>query len=152
MITIVNIQDAKRVNKPWGYELWLECSDDTPYVMKILNITAGSRLSLQAHEQKLETMLITQGTGLLTTSKEPLDTKRWPKDYSETDQFFLWGSMRDLEIGPGSHMTIEPGEIHRITATTDMVIVECSTPHLDDVIRLQDDNKRPSGRIASEHD
>jgi mannose-6-phosphate isomerase len=152
MITISNTQDAKRVNKPWGHELWIECSSDIPYVMRILNITAGERTSLQAHEQKLETMLVTQGTGLLTTSKEQLDASRWPRGYSDTDQFFLWGSMRELEIGPGSHMTIKPGEIHRIMAVTDMVIVECSTAQMDDVIRLQDDNRRPSGRIESEHD
>jgi mannose-6-phosphate isomerase len=151
MIDVKMLQDAKRVNKPWGYELWLECRGGLPYAMKILNITAGSRLSLQAHAEKMETMLVTQGKGTLTTSKDKLDLDRWPKGYGETDMFFLWGSMRDLEIKEGSFLTVTPGEIHRITAVTDMVIVECSTPQLDDVIRLQDDNSRPSGRIDSEH-
>jgi mannose-6-phosphate isomerase len=152
MITITDSQSAKRVNKPWGYELWIECSQDVPYVMKLLHIRAGGRLSLQAHQHKLETLLVMQGTGTLTTSRERLDASRWPHDYGESELFFLLGSMRELALEPGAHMTVTPGEIHRVTATTDMVIVECSTPHLDDVIRLQDDHHRPSGRIDSEHD
>ena len=44
-----------------------------------------------------------------------------------------------------------PGNIHRIQAITDILLYEVSTPHLDDVVRLQDDNKRPDGRIKEEH-
>ena len=48
-------------------------------------------------------------------------------------------------------MSIEPGTIHRMIATTDLRFVEASTTHLDDVIRLQDDANRQHGRIDSEH-
>jgi hypothetical protein len=48
-------------------------------------------------------------------------------------------------------MTIEAGTIHRMVAKTDLRFVESSTPHLDDVVRLQDDANRPDGKIESEH-
>jgi hypothetical protein len=36
-------------------------------------------------------------------------------------------------------------------ADTDLLYIEASTQQLDDVVRLQDDQKRDHGRIASEH-
>ena len=39
---------------------------------------------------------------------------------------------------PGECLTIAPGDVHRVTALEDSVILEVSTPHLDDVIRLED--------------
>lgn len=154
MITINNLDDAKKVTKPWGYELWLECADDSPYVMKILHVNAGSRLSLQAHAEKMETMLILEGSGTLSTCKELLDIGLWQRNgYTESDKFFLFGSIRDLPITAGSLLTIKPGEIHRVTAgiDTDLRLLECSTNHLEDVIRISDDHNRPSGHIPSEH-
>ena len=46
---------------------------------------------------------------------------------------------------------VEPKTIHRIEAVTDLTLYETSTPHLDDVIRLQDDKSRESGLIQYEH-
>jgi hypothetical protein len=42
--------------------------------------------------------------------------------------------------------------VHRIEAATDLRLVEVSTPHLDDVVRLADDYGRPDGRVESEHE
>ena len=154
MITISNLNEAKRVNKPWGYELWLECAESSPYVMKILHVNAGHRLSLQAHAEKMETMMIMEGSGTLSTCKEPLDVDRWQRNgYSESDKFFLFGSIRDIPVNAGSLLTIKPGEIHRVTAgdDSDLRLLECSTNHLEDVIRISDDHNRPSGHIPSEH-
>lgn len=152
MIPVHDINSAKRVNKPWGYELWIECDPSTPYAMKIIQINAGCRLSLQAHAEKMETMLILEGEGFLSTSRELLDTARWAANqYSDTDRFFLFGSIREVPISAGSMMTIRPGQIHRLNATTDMRLVECSTNHLTDVVRIVDDYSRPSGHIQSEH-
>ena len=47
--------------------------------------------------------------------------------------------------------SIKPGCIHRIEALEDLTIIESSSIELDDVIRLEDDTGRPSGRIESEH-
>jgi mannose-6-phosphate isomerase len=52
---------------------------------------------------------------------------------------------------PGRIVHVRPGVIHRIEAVTDLVIVEVSTPELDDVIRLEDDMGRGNGRIETEH-
>ena len=53
----------RRVEKPWGWEtVWAE----TPqYVGKILHIRAGRRLSLQYHDQKLESQCLLSGRALL---------------------------------------------------------------------------------------
>ena len=41
-------------------------------------------------------------------------------------------------IGPGAAFHYEPGTVHRVTALEDTTILEVSTPHLDDVVRLDD--------------
>jgi hypothetical protein len=38
-----------------------------------------------------------------------------------------------------------------VVAITDVVLMEVSTPHVDDVVRIEDDTNRPDGRIESEH-
>jgi quercetin dioxygenase-like cupin family protein len=46
--------------------------------------------------------------------------------------------LEEQEIGPGHAWRIEPGTVHSIEAIEDSVVLEVSTPHLDDVVRLQD--------------
>ena len=41
-------------------------------------------------------------------------------------------------IGAGAAFRYRPGTVHRVTALEDTTIVEVSTPHLDDVVRLED--------------
>jgi len=41
-------------------------------------------------------------------------------------------------IGPGAAFRYRPGTVHRVTALEDTTILEVSTPHLDDVVRLED--------------
>jgi quercetin dioxygenase-like cupin family protein len=38
----------------------------------------------------------------------------------------------------GDSVHITPGTVHRMTAITDVDILEVSTPDLDDVVRLED--------------
>ena len=49
----------KRVEKPWGHELWWARTDR--YVGKILHIKAGHALSVQYHRQKDETVYLLSG-------------------------------------------------------------------------------------------
>jgi mannose-6-phosphate isomerase len=42
----------------------------------------------------------------------------------------------DLRIGQSFRIT--PNTIHQMEAVTDCDVLEASTPHLDDVVRLQD--------------
>ena len=41
-------------------------------------------------------------------------------------------------IGAGAAFRYRPGTVHRVTALEDTTILEVSTPHLDDVVRLED--------------
>jgi len=111
-----------RTDKPWGYELlWSE----TPhYAGKIIHINAGERLSLQYHERKHESVFVLSGILLL--------------NLGEGDDATV------TELEPGHSADIPAGDIHRFEASAsgDVEIIEVSTPHLDDVIRLEDDYHR----------
>ena len=48
------------------------------------------------------------------------------------------GALETLEIGPGDAFRYRPRTVHRVTAIEDLLVIEVSTPHLDDVVRLED--------------
>jgi mannose-6-phosphate isomerase-like protein (cupin superfamily) len=108
----------RKVEKPWGYEVvWAET--DT-YVGKLLHINAGNRLSLQYHRTKEETVYVLSGI-LYNYDADGKITK------------FL----------PGQVYHVKPGTVHRFGANESHVeLMEVSTNHLDDVVRLADDYKR----------
>lgn len=132
-LKIGHVTTAKKVTKGWGEERWLvdECAS---FGFKIIHIQAGQKTSLQYHERKEEANLVVSGSGVLfyanNQPNEPL---------------------QKIGIGAGDIIHILPGMIHRIRATNDITLVEVSTPELDDVVRLEDDWDRGSGRIESEH-
>jgi mannose-6-phosphate isomerase-like protein (cupin superfamily) len=106
----------RRVGKPWGYEIvWAETDR---YVGKILHINAGHKLSRQYHERKDETFYVQSGEMQL--------------EIGDGD------ALRTLHLGPGEAFHCTPNTIHRMVATTDVDVIEVSTPELDDVIRLED--------------
>ena len=41
-----------KVEKPWGYELWLELNEF--YAFKLIHMKKGNRSSLQWHDRKVE--------------------------------------------------------------------------------------------------
>ena len=43
-----------------------------------------------------------------------------------------------MKLAVGEAFRITPGTIHYMEAVTDCDVLEASTPHLDDVVRLQD--------------
>jgi quercetin dioxygenase-like cupin family protein len=47
-------------------------------------------------------------------------------------------SLPSEPIGPGAVWRNEPGVVHSIAALEDAVVLEVSTPELDDVVRLVD--------------
>jgi len=123
-------KEVETVNKPWGWERWLELNDK--YCFKMLHLKAGQRTSFQFHKRKIETMYFLEGSGTALL---------------ENDR----GEMEERSIGPGDYFTLHPPKKHRITAITDLTYVEASTPEMEDVIRIEDDLGRASGRIDSEH-
>jgi mannose-6-phosphate isomerase len=109
--------EPRRVEKPWGYELiWAEAEQ---YVGKLLFVRAGHALSLQYHEIKDESWLVQEGRASLELGE-------------------VGGDLAVREIGRGDAFRYRPGTVHRITAIEDTLILEVSTPHLDDVVRLDD--------------
>ncbi len=107
----------RRVEKPWGWELvWAEAKT---YVGKLLFVRAGQALSLQYHEVKDEAWLVQSGRASLELGG-------------------VGGELETVEIGEGDAFRFRPGTVHRVTAIEDIVIVEVSTPQLDDVVRLDD--------------
>jgi mannose-6-phosphate isomerase-like protein (cupin superfamily) len=110
--------ETRRVEKPWGYELIWAVTDI--YVGKVLFVKAGESLSLQYHEQKDESWLIQSGLARI--------------ELGSVDD----GELAEDTVGPGAAFHYRPGTVHRITAVEDTTILEVSTPHLDDVVRLAD--------------
>jgi mannose-6-phosphate isomerase-like protein (cupin superfamily) len=148
-VKIVTMDEVKLVTKPWGYEKWLT-PEDSPYVLKEIFIRAPHRSSLQIHRFKVETGWIVKGDGLLHLHQTDLDPQGIMCVRTVND--ILVNSTHTEQIFEGSVFHIKPGEIHRVEAITDITLIEASTPEVDDVIRLQDDEGRENGRIDSEHE
>lgn len=113
-----------RVEKPWGYEI-IFTKPDAPTTGKILHLMAGKRLSLQYHDVKEETLCLMQGEAKLTLSNSRDEVVETP-----------------MELFKGYR--IVPGQVHRITAVTDIDVLETSTPERGNTVRLQDDLGRPT--------
>ena len=109
----------KIIEKPWGFELiWASTAD---YVGKLLHINPKQRLSLQYHEIKEETVYVLSGTLL-----------------NYTDE-----SSPPMQIPTGQSFHVSPHQVHRFGAGKECVeLMEVSTPHLEDVVRIADDYKR----------
>ena len=114
------MQPVKIVEKPWGREVWVAHTDI--YALKIIELTAGSRSSLQYHEEKSEHIYVDEGTARVS---------------EEVD-----GVMVATEYGPGSVIVNPAGKKHRVEALTALRLIEVSTSELDDVVRVEDDYKR----------
>ena len=144
----VVLTGKKRVIKPWGEEIWLTWT--SLYALKVLYIKPEQRLSLQFHRRKQETSWLYEGQADI--QKGPMmdinaKEKALQEEIGGVD-FSNWVKRKDA----GYVWTVRPYEAHRITAGKNLVkIIEVSTPELDDVVRLHDDNRRPSGRITEEH-
>ena len=107
----------RKVEKPWGWELvWAEAGD---YVGKLLFVRAGESLSLQYHEVKDESWLVQEGRARLELGE-------------------VGGELETFEIAPGDAYRLRPGTVHRMTAVEDTLVIEVSTNHLTDVVRLED--------------
>jgi mannose-6-phosphate isomerase-like protein (cupin superfamily) len=110
--------EPERTEKPWGWEL-LWAHADT-YVGKLLFVRADQSLSLQFHNEKDESWYVIEGR-----AKIEMGAPGDPLPASEV-------------VGPGAAFRIRPGTVHRVAALEDTLILEVSTPHLDDIVRLED--------------
>jgi mannose-6-phosphate isomerase len=128
------------VNKPWGHELWIN-GEHPVFSFKEVFIKKGFQTSLQYHNYKIEAALLYAGVCDIVYKRN---------DNVSNDEV----QPEDLAVAQLAVMgkiCVDPGTLHRMRAATDMYHYEVSTPHLDDVVRVQDDNKRGHGRIQAEH-
>ncbi len=109
-----------RIDKPWGNELLWAKTD--AYAGKILTIKSSHRLSYQYHRIKDETIFLLEGDMELLVERN--------------------GERSTIRLKQGESFHIPPGTKHRMTAISDCSVVEVSTSHLDDVVRLEDDYNR----------
>lgn len=102
--------------KPWGNEKI--CEQNENYVLKLLTMYKGHRCSLQFHQHKHETIFVVSGILQI---------------YKDTSVILC---------RQGDYLAIPPKTIHRMEAIVDSQYLEASTPHLDDVVRLEDNYNR----------
>ena len=110
--------EPEKVEKPWGHELVWSRTDR--YAGKILFVRAGESLSLQFHREKDEAWYVLSGRAEL--------------ELGAPGERVL---NREV-VSAGAAFHFPPGTVHRLTAVEDTTILEVSTPHLDDVVRLED--------------
>jgi mannose-6-phosphate isomerase-like protein (cupin superfamily) len=120
---------VRRVDKPWGREFIISTDD---FLLKVIEVFAGQRTSLQHHNEKTEIHWLLEGTGELY--KRELDP----------DELIRYETEAEMRPSPG--LLVHPGEVHR--AIGPLLILEISTNHPDDVVRHEDDYSRedPSAR------
>ena len=120
----------KVVHKPWGKEEWLELND--AYCYKRIYINAGYKTSYQYHQFKKETNYIIDGTAEV---------------WLENDE----GVVEKKIMKGGEFFNVTPPKKHRVIAITDIILQEVSTPHVDDVFRIDDEFHRADGKVEAEH-
>jgi mannose-6-phosphate isomerase-like protein (cupin superfamily) len=118
--------EPTKVDKPWGWELIWARTDD--YCGKLLFVQAGESLSLQFHREKDESWYVESGRARIEIAA--------PGDAVPKAEV----------VGPGAAFRIPPGTVHRVTALDDTMILEVSTPQLEDVVRLEDSYGRAEGK------
>jgi mannose-6-phosphate isomerase len=110
--------DPQRVEKPWGHELIWALSEH--YAGKLLFVRAGQQLSLQFHREKDESWYVLEGRARVELAAAGEK------------------AMSAEIVKGGAAFRFTPGTVHRVEALEDTTILEVSTPHLDDVVRLDD--------------
>ncbi len=104
--------------KPWGREIIYAANDR--FAGKILEVLGGQRMSLHYHRTKHEIFFLQSGRLILWSGPDPDHLNR-------------------VELSPGDTIDLPPGALHRIETIEDSVLLEASSPELDDIVRLDDD-------------
>ena len=115
-IPLPDTKKPVKIDKPWGYELLFAHTDK--YAGKILFVRKGHRLSRQYHQRKDESMYLYSGSARLHLGTAT------------------------IQIDAGSAIRIAPGDVHRLEALEDSIVIEVSTAQLNDIVRIEDDYGR----------
>lgn len=111
---------VKKITKPWGYEILFARTPE--YAGKLIFVIRGEQLSYQYHKKKEETIFLFKGRLKITHEKN--------------------GKKSHFTMKKGESFHIPPGTKHRFHALANSYIFEVSTPHLEDVVRLEDNYGR----------
>lgn len=112
------LSDPHHEERPWGsFTLF---THNSPSTVKILTIKAGEAISLQTHEQREEFWYVLSGTGTVEIDGEVKNAK------------------------PQDTFNVKRGAEHRITAESDISILEIATGDFDenDIVRIEDKYER----------
>ena len=104
--------------RPWGTEDLLAVVPKK-FSVKIMNVRAGNKGGLQYHRLKDEVAVLISGEMVI--------------------RFDLGdGLIRERVIRTGDVAHFPPGLVHQEEAITDCVIIEASTPHFNDRVRMEE--------------
>ena len=114
MIIDVDITTPQRVDKKWGYELWIH--NDSVYCGKLLVFTKKrNRFSMHYHLQKKESWYVQEG--------------RFQFNWLDVEN----GNLIGKTLEKGESVLIERGLPHQLIALEDnSIIFEVSTEHFDE--------------------
>jgi quercetin dioxygenase-like cupin family protein len=108
----------KEILKNWGKELWI--AEEAEYGGKILIIKENKSTSQHYHKYKKETIYCFKGSVAIIL----------------TD--------RTVTLKEGDDITLLPKTMHSIIGKKDSILFEVSTPQLADIVRVQENLKKPS--------
>lgn len=112
-----------KVDKPWGSEIILTGSNSKKITSKMLNISAGKRISLQYHDLKEEVLTLFSGEAYL---------------YIEDNT----GKTQKINMEKHKGYLVLPFQLHRLEAVTDCLVFESSTKESGNTFRVEDDFSR----------
>ena len=104
-------------NRDWGEEI-LAALIPKKISLKILRINKGKKGGLQYHRKKNECGIIIDGKLMIT-----FDNGK--------------GKLKKKVLKKGDAFHFPPGSIHQELAITDCTIIEASTPHFNDRVRVE---------------
>lgn len=104
------------LQRDWGEERILVCASKK-YTMKLLSIRAHHGGGLQYHRMKDEAGYIVSGKIRISYTED--------------------GMLHERILNPGDHFHFPPGCIHQEYALEDTLILEASTPHMNDRVRVE---------------
>lgn len=110
-------QTYQTLRRDWGEESILVCASKK-YTLKLLKIRAGCGGGLQFHRKKDEAGYIVSGRLIIS--------------YTEN------GVLQERMLVSGEHFHFPPGCIHREYAIEDTIVLEASTPHMNDRVRVEE--------------
>lgn len=105
-------------DRPWGTEEVLALVSEK-FSVKLMKIRAGNKGGLQFHRLKDEVAVVISGEMRIR--------------YDLGD-----GLLKERVVRAGDVVHFPPGLVHQEEAVTDCVIIEASTPHFNDRVRVEE--------------